>query len=71
MANKKIQESIELLSTKPLTQFNIDKATDILSEVLEEYKNLSSSSLKTEYNNQYNIHKNDNVIARELPYINK
>ena len=71
MANKKIQESIELLSTNPLTQFNVDKVADILSEVLEEYKNLSSSSLKTEYNNQYNIHKNDNVIAKELPYINR
>ena len=71
MTNKKIQESIELLSTNPLTQFIIDKATDILSEVLEEYKNLSPSSLKTEYNNQYNIHKNDNVVAKELPYINR
>lgn len=71
MANKKIQESIELLSTNPLTQFNIDKATDILFEVLEEYKNSSPSSLKTEYNNQYNIHKNDNVVVKELPYINR
>lgn len=71
MANKKIQESIELLSTNPLTQFNIDKATDILFEVLEEYKNLSPSSLKTEYDNQYNIHKNDNVVVKELPYINR
>ena len=71
MANKKIQESIELLSTNPLTQFNVDKVAGILSEVLEEYKDLSSSSLKTEYNNQYNIHKNDNVIIKELPYINR
>ena len=71
MLNEKIQESIELLSTNPLTQFNVDKVADILSEVLEEYKDLSPSSLKTEYNNQYNIHKNDNVIARELPYINR
>ena len=71
MVNKKIQESIELLLTNPLTQFNVDKVVDILSEVLEEYKNLSPASLKTEYNNQYNIHKNDNVVAKELPYINR
>ena len=71
MVNEKIQESIELLSINPLTQFNVDKAADILSEVLEEYKSLSSSSLKTEYNNQYNIHKNDNVVAKELPYVNR
>lgn len=71
MVNEKIQESIELLLTNPLTQFNVDKAADILSEVLEEYKDLSPSSLKTEYNNQYNIHKNDNVAAKELPYINR
>ena len=71
MVNEKIQESIELLSTNPLTQFNVDKAADILSEVLEEYKSLSPSSLKAEYNNQYNIHKNDNVVAKDLPYINR
>ena len=71
MVNEKIQESIELLLTNPLTQFNVDKVADILSEVLEGYKNLSPSSLKTEYNNQYNIHKNDNVIAKELPYVNR
>ena len=74
MANKKIQESIELLSTNPLTQFNVDKVADILSEVLEEYKNSSPSNLKTEYNNQYDIHKNDNLLTkefRELPYINR
>ena len=71
MVNEKIQESIELLLTNPLTQFNVNKVADILSKVLEEYKNLSPSSLKTEYNNQYNIHKNDNVITKELPYINR
>ena len=71
MANKKIQESIELLSTNPLTQFTVDKVTDILSEVLEEYKGLSPSSLKTEYNNLYNAHKNDNAIAKGLPYVNR
>ena len=71
MVNKKIQESIELLSINPLTQFTVDKVADILSEVLEEYKDLSPSSLKTEYNNQCDIHKNDNVAAKELPYINR
>ena len=71
MVNEKIQESIELLLTNPLTQFNVDKVADILSEVLEEYKNSSPSSLETEYNNQYNTHKNDNVVAKELPYINR
>ena len=73
MLNKRIRESIELLSKRPLSQTDINTATDILTLVVDDLKNedIPSSGLSEEYNNLYNAHKNDNVVAKDLPYVNR
>ena len=73
MLNKRIRESIELLSKRPLSQTDINTATDILTLAVDDLKNedIPSSGLSEEYNNLYNAHKNDNVVAKELPYVNR
>lgn len=73
MLNKRIRESIELLSKRPLSQTDINTATDILTLAVDDLKNedISSSGLSEEYNNLYNAHKNDNAVAIELPYVNR
>ena len=73
MLNKRIRESIELLSKRPLSQTDINTATDILTLAVDDLKNedIPSSGLSEEYNNLYDTHKNDNVVAKELPYVNR
>lgn len=73
MLNKRIRESIELLSKRPLGQTDINTATDILTLAVDDLKNedIPSSGLSEEYNNLYNVHKNDNAIAKGLPYVNR
>ena len=67
-----ISKSIELLSKRPLKQTNINEAANILVTAIENYKsNQKPSSAQKEYDNLYAIHKNDNVIAKELPYVNR
>ena len=67
-----ISKSIELLSKRPLKQIDINEATNVLATAIENYKsNQTPSTIQAEYNNLYAIHKNDNVVAKDLPYINR
>ena len=72
-----ILETINLYGNSNLNQAIIDEGTQKLKQakkLLIEDNREPSSNLKDEYDNQYNIHKNDNLITkkfRELPYINR
>ena len=69
-----ILETINLYGNSNLNQGIIDEGTQKLKQVkklLSVGDKEPSSNLKEEYDEQYNIHKNDNVAALELPYINR
>lgn len=69
-----ILETINLYGNNNLNQAIIDEGFQKLKqakELLIVNDNEPSSNLKDEYDKQYNIHKNDNVVALELPYVNR
>ena len=69
-----ILETINLYGNSNLNQGIIDEGTQKLKQakkIITEDNKESSSNLKDEYDKQYNIHKNDNVAALELPYVNR
>ena len=66
--------TINLYRNSNLNQSIIDEGVQKLKqakELLTEDNNEPTSNLKDEYDEQYNIHKNDNVAALELPYVNR
>ena len=66
--------TINLYENSNLNQAIIDEGVQNLKQVKELLtvdNNEPSSNLKDEYEEQYNIHKNDNVVALELPYVNR
>ena len=69
-----ILETINLYGNSNLNQGIIDEGTQKLKQVkklLSVGDKEPSSNLKEEYDEQYNIHKNDNVEALKLPYVNR
>ena len=69
-----ILETINLYENSNLNQAIIDEGMQKLKQVKELLtvdNSEPSSNLKDEYDKQYNIHKNDNVAAIELPYVNR
>ena len=69
-----ILRTINLYENSNLNQAIIDEGMQKLKQakkILTEDNKEPSSNLKDEYDKQYNIHKNDNVAALELPYINR
>ena len=67
-----ISGTINLYENSNLNQAIIDEGFQKLKQVkkiLTEDNKEPSSNLKDEYDKQYNIHKNDNVAALELPYV--
>ena len=69
-----ILETINLYGNNNLNQGIIDEGFQKLKqakELLTEDNKEPSSNLKEEYDKEYNIHKNDNVEALKLPYINR
>ena len=66
--------TINLYGNSNLNQAIIDEGFQNLKQakkILTEDNKEPSSNLKDEYDKQYNIHKNDNVAALELPYVNR
>ena len=66
--------TIDLYGNSNLSQTVIDEGFQKLKqakELLSAGNKEPSSNLKDEYDKQYNIHKNDNVAALELPYVNR
>ena len=66
--------TINLYDNSNLNQTIIDEGLQKLKqakELLSVDNNEHTSNLKEEYEEQYNIHKNDNVVALELPYVNR
>ena len=66
--------TINLYDNSNLNQTIIDEGLQKLKqakELLSTDNNEHTSNLKDEYDKQYNIHKNDNVAAIELPYVNR
>ena len=71
---KLILETINLYENSNLNQAIIDEGMQKLKQakkILTEDNKEPSSNLKDEYDKQYNIHKNDNVEALKLPYVNR
>ena len=71
---KLILGTINLYGNSNLNQTVIDEGFQKLKqakELLSAGNKEPSSNLKDEYDKQYNIHKNDNVAALELPYVNR
>lgn len=69
-----ILETINLYRNSNLNQAIIDEGFQKLKqakELLSAGDKEPSSNLKEEYDEQYNIHKNDNVEALKLPYVNR
>ena len=69
-----ILETINLYGNSNINQVIIDEGFQKLKQakkILTEDNNEPSSNLKDEYDKQYNIHKNDNVEALKLPYVNR
>ena len=64
--------TINLYGNSNLNQAIIDEGLQKLKQVKELLtadNSEPSSNLKDEYDKQYNIHKNDNVAAIELPFV--
>ena len=69
-----ILRTINLYENSNLNQAIIDEGMQKLKQakkILTEDNKEPSSNLKDEYDKQYNIHKNDNVEALKLPYVNR
>ena len=69
-----ILETINLYGNNNLNQGIIDEGAQKLKQakkILTVDNSEPSSNLKDEYDEQYNIHKDDNVLALELPYVNR
>ena len=69
-----ILETINLYGNSNLNQAIIDEGMQNLKQakkILTEDNKEPSSNSKDEYDKQYNIHKNDNVEALKLPYVNR